>query len=182
MIYKIYSDKRTVFSLQEIAMLVSEPDFQKLKQRMNYYVRADKLQNPRRGIYAKDNYSLEELACKVFKPAYISMEYVLQKSGVIFQYDSRVTAISYLSRTINIDGNELVFRKIKNEILYNTTGIKLYDNGISMATPARAYLDTLYFNKEYYFDTLEGLDKEEVLKILPVYQSVRLTKKVQKVL
>lgn len=182
LIYKIYNDKRTVFTLQEIAMLVDEPDFNKLKQRINYYVRTKKIKNPRRSIYAKENYAVEELACKIYKPTYISLEYVLQKSGIVFQYNSRVTAISYLSRTINIDGNEMAYRKIKNDILYNTAGIIMYDNGISMATAARAFLDTLYFNKEYYFDSLERLDKEEVLKILPFYQSGRLSMQVKKLL
>ena len=182
LIYKLYSDKKTVFTLQEIAMLVDEPDFNKLKQRINYYVRTNKIKNPRRSIYTKEEYSVEELACKIYKPAYISLEYVLQKSGIVFQYNSRVTAISYLSRTINIDGYEIAYRKIKNDILYNTTGIIMYDNGISMATPARAFLDTLYLNKEYYFDSLEAIEKEEVRKILPVYQSGRLIKQVQKII
>lgn len=182
LIYKIYSDKRTVFSLQEIAILVNEPDSQKLKQRVNYYVRTNKLLNPRRGIYAKDNYSLEELACKVYKPAYISMEYVLRKSGVIFQYDSRVTAISYLSRSITVDENELVFRKIKNEILFSSLGITTLSNGVSIASPARAFLDTLYLNKAYYFDNIAGVDKNEIIKILPIFRSARLTKQVQNII
>lgn len=179
LIYKLYSDRRTVFTLQEIAMLVDEPDFNKLKQRINYYVRSGKLNNPRRGIYTKNDYSVEELACKIYKPAYISLEYVLQKAGITFQYSSQITAISYLSRTLTIDGNEFVFRKIKNDLLYNTTGLIMYDNGISQASPARAFLDTLYFYRNYYFDSLERLEKEKVLKILPVYQSGRLTKQVQ---
>ncbi|HKK10405.1 MAG TPA: hypothetical protein VJ939_06180, partial [Bacteroidales bacterium] len=135
-----------------------------------------------RGIYAKDNYSIEELACKVFKPAYISMEYVLQKSGVIFQYDSRMTAISYLSRTITVDEKELVFRKIKNEILFSSLGITTNNNGVSIASSARAFLDTLYLNKTYYFDNLEGLDTNEVMKILPIFKSPRLTKQVQNII
>lgn len=182
LIYKLYNDKRTVFTLQEIAMLVDEPNFNKLKQRINYYVRTGKIKNPRRSIYTKENYSVEELACKIYKPAYLSLEYILQKSGIVFQYNSSVTTISYLSRTINIDGSEFVFRKIKNKILYNTTGIIMYDNGISMASPARALLDTLYLNKEYYFDSMERIDKEKVLDLLPVYQSARLTNQVQKLL
>lgn len=182
LIYKLYSDRRTVFTLQEIAMLVDEPDFKKLKQRINYYVRANKLKNPRRSIYTKDDYSVEELACKIFKPAYISLEYVLRKAGIIFQYSSQITAISYLRRTLTIDGSEFVFRKIKNEVLYNTAGLIMYDSGISQATPARAFLDTLYLNREYYFDSLERLEKEEVFKILPVYKSGRLTRQVQKLL
>lgn len=182
LIYKLYSNTRTVYSLQEIAMLLNEPDAQKLKQRINYYVRTGKLKNPRKGIYAKENYSVEELACKVFKPSYISLEYVLQKSGVVFQYDSRITNISYLSRTISIDKTLYVYRKIKNDILYNSNGIIMNDNGVSIATPERAFLDTLYLNREYYFDTMKSLNQESILRILPIFQSDQLTKRVQKVL
>ncbi|MFW6257509.1 MAG: hypothetical protein ACOC11_01880 [Prolixibacteraceae bacterium] len=182
LIYNLYNDKRTVFTLQEIAMLLNESDNQKLKQRLNYYVRTRKLKNPRRGIYTKENYSVEELACKVFKPSYISLEYVLQKAGVVFQYDTKITNISYLSRTLSIDNTSYVYRKIKNEILYHSTGIITNDNGISIATPERAFLDTLYLNREYFFDTTENLDRERILSILPIFQSGQLTKRVQKVL
>jgi len=182
LIYTLYSDTRTVFNIQEIAMLLDEPDAQKLKQRINYYVRIQKLKNPRRGIYTKKNYSVEELACKVYKPSYISLEYVLQKSDVLFQYDTRITSISYLSRSVSIDKTFYVYRKIKNDILYNSTGIIMNDDGISIATPERAFLDTLYLNKEYFFDTIKNLDKERIYSILPIFQSKQLTKRVQKVL
>jgi len=182
LIYKLYNDTRTVYNLQEIAMLLDEPDAQKLKQRINYYVRAGKLKNPRKGIYTKENYSVEELACKVFKPSYISLEYVLQKSGVVFQYDSRITNISYLSRTIAVGENLFVYRKIKNDILFNSTGIVMHDNGISIATPERAFLDTLYLNKEYFFDTIQNLDKERIFSIVPIFRSSQLEKRVQKLL
>src|SRR6056297_379966 len=182
LIYKLYSDTRTVYNLQEIAMLIDEPDAQKLKQRINYYVRTGKLKNPRKGIYVKEHYSAEELACKVYKPSYLSLEYVLQKSGIVFQYDTRITNISYLSRTIAVGENLFVYRKIKNDILFNSSGIVMHDNGISMATPERAFLDTLYLNREYYFDTIQSLDKERIFSIIHIFQSSLLEKRVQKLL
>ena len=182
LIYILYSDIRTVYTLQEIAMLLGESDAQKLKQRLNYYVRTGKLKNPRRGIYAKENYAVEELSCKVYKPSYISLEYVLQKSGIVFQYDTRITNISYLSRAITVDDNLFVYRKIKNDILFNSKGVVMQDNGISIATPERAFLDTLYLNKTYFFDTINNLDKEWIYSIVPIFQSAQLEKRVQKLL
>jgi len=179
LIFELYKDKRTVFTFPEIAMLINEPNASKLKQRLNYYVRTKKLKNPRRGIYTKENYSVEEMACKVFKPAYISLEYVLQKAGIIFQYYTQVTNISYLSRTININGHLFEYRKIKNDILYNTTGIEIRDNGISIASPERAFLDILYLKKEFSFDSIESLNKKFVFSILPIYQSDKLTNRAQ---
>lgn len=181
-IFKIYENKKTVFSLQEIAMLLGEPDFNRLKQRLHYYVKTNRLKRLRRGIYAKGNYSPEELACKICKLSYISLEYVLQKSGIIFQYDKQITAMSYLSRIIHVDGNTLIYHKIKNEILYNTTGITMDNHGINMATPERAFLDTLYLDKLFYFDSINSLDKELITNMLSVYQSKSLNKRVQELL
>ncbi|MDD3331464.1 MAG: hypothetical protein WCS39_08090 [Bacteroidales bacterium] len=49
--------------------------------------------NPRKGFYAKDNYNPEEIACLLYPPTYISLEYVLQGAGIVFQYDSTITNI-----------------------------------------------------------------------------------------
>ena len=122
----------------------------------------------------------EELACKIYSPAYISLEYVLQKEGNIFQYGSQITIISYLSRTLSVDGHTLSYRKIKNDILYNSAGITMDNKGVSIATPERALLDTLYLNKDFYFDSIDNLNKELVLDMASLYQSKQLSKRVQK--
>lgn len=181
LILAIFSDKRDVFTLNDVAMLVGEADFKKINERLNYYVRKGKLHRPRKGIYTKQNYNPEELVCSLYTPSYISLEYVLQKAGVIFQYDERITAVSYLSRTIEIENKEYAYRKIKGEILVATDGINRNGN-INIATPERAFLDLLYLNGETYFDNLNPLDKGLIKKILPIYNSKTLTARVDKLL
>jgi hypothetical protein len=181
-VLSIYRDKRTVFRLNDIAMLVGETNFQSLNKKLNYYVLSGKLLNPRKGIYAKPDYNPEELVCIIYTPSYISLEYVLQKSGVIFQYDSGITAVSYLSRTIEVDGNSLRFRKIKGEILVNTAGINRLADHINIASPERAFLDLMYLNTEYYFDNLNPLNKKYVYNLLPIYQSKTVSERVRKIL
>ncbi|MEE9461548.1 MAG: hypothetical protein V3V53_06940 [Bacteroidales bacterium] len=181
-VFTVYKDIRTVFRLNDIALLVGETSFQSLNKKLNYYVRTGKLMNPRKGIYTKSDYNPEELACTVYTPAYISLEYVLQKSGIIFQYDSGITAVSYLSRSIEVSGKTFVFRKIKGEILVNTTGIKRQVNHVNIASPERAFLDLMYLNTEYYFDNLNPLKKQIVYKLLSIYQSKSLSDRVKKVL
>jgi hypothetical protein len=178
----IFRDIRTVFRLNEIAMLVGETNFQSLNKKLNYYVRTGKLQNPRKGIYTKPDYSLEELACSIFTPSYISLEYVLQKSGVVFQFDSSITAISYLSRSIEVSGRTYRFRKIKGEILVNTTGIIRQENHINIASVERAFIDLMYLNSEYYFDNLKPINKQIIHKLLPLYKSKTLSDRVNKLL
>jgi len=178
----IFKDNRTVFRLNDIAMLVGEADFQSLNKKLNYAVRTGKLQNPRKGIYAKPDYDIEELACSVYTPSYLSLEYVLQKEGIIFQYDSWITVVSYLSRNIVVEDRMYVFRKIKGDVLVDTTGILRQNNHINIATAERAFLDMLYLEKDYYFDNLNPLKKELVFKLLPLYQSKALNTRVTNLL
>lgn len=170
-ILAIYSDNRTVFRLKDIGLLTSETNFLSLNKKLNYYVRTGKLLNPRKGIYTKPGYSLEEMACTIYTPSYISLEYVLQKAGVLFQYDSRLTVICNLSRILEFENQTYFFRKIKGELLINTLGVIRKENQINIATPERALLDLLYLNPVYYFDNLKSLNKELIFKILPIYQS-----------
>ena len=181
-ILAIYQDIRTIFRLKDVALLVGETNFQSINSKLNYYVRTGKLQNPRKGIYAKPDYNREELACTIFTPSYISLEYVLQKGGMVFQYDTRVTAVSYLSRSLDIGNQTYLFRKIKGTLLVNTMGINRNSNHANIATAERAFLDMLYLDTDYYFDNLNPLNKDFIDKLLPFYQSKTLTQRVTKLL
>lgn len=178
----IFQDNRTVFSLNELALLLNESNFKNIKQKVNYYVHNRVLKNVRRGIYAKTIYNAEELAAKIFVPSYISLEYVLQKSGVIFQYSEQLTLVSYLSRSVSIDQKKFIFRKIKNEILLNTLGVTRNHAGLNIATPERAFLDTLYLNKRFFFDNPTNLDRSLIEKLSPIYCSKILNSKIKEVL
>ncbi len=173
MLYKILNDSRTVFTLPDIAMLVGETNFESINSKLNYYVKTNKLSRPRKGMYVKNNYNPLELACRLYTPSYISLEYVLQQAGIIFQYDITITAVSYLSRRLSIDNNNYSYRKIKNEIVVDTAGIEQIDN-INIATPERAFLDTLYLNTNYYFDNLRLLNQQLIFELMPIYKSKTL--------
>ena len=100
---------------------------------------------------------------------------------MIFQYDSAVTSVSYLSRSVDLDGQALVYRKMKGSVLVNTRGI-LREKGISIATAERAFLDLCYLDIYYYFDNLHPLNRDKISQLLPVYQNAALTKRVTKLL
>jgi hypothetical protein len=179
-IFEIYKNSRTVFRINDIALLMGNEKSSALCKLLNYYVQTGKLLNPRRGFYAKEGYKPEELACLLYPPTYISLEYVLQRAGVIFQYDSAITNISYLTRETEVDNQTFRYRQIKGEILTNTAGIILNKDNINIATPERAFLDILYLNKRFYFDNLHALDKQKIAKLLPLYNSQTLVKTVKK--
>lgn len=141
-----------------------------------------RLLNPRRGIYAKPGYNNEELACLVYTPSYISLQYVLQRAGILFQYGMAITSVSYLNRSIEVDGITISYRKIRGTALVNTAGITRQENHVNIATPERALLDLIYLEKEYHFDNMVSLDRKTVYNLLPLYQSVELSKRIRKLL
>lgn len=144
-------------------------DTQKLKSKLNYYVKRGDLINVRRGLYVKDeHYNRYELATKILTPSYISFETVLSSTGVIFQYYNQLFVASYQTRTILCDKQTYSFRALKPTILTNSLGIEIHEN-YSIACPERAFLDIVYRRQNYHFDNLEPLDWEKVYKILTVY-------------
>ncbi len=178
----MYRDQHTVFRLKEIAMITGLSDFQSLNKKLNYAVRTGKIANPRKGIYTLHGYNPEELSCKIFTPSYISLEYVLQQSGVIFQYDTRITSVSYLAREIEVDGRTFSYRKIKGEALTHPYGIRQEKNHVNMASAERAFLDLLYLAPDTYFDHTNPLNNKEIHKLLPIYQSKTLAERAKQIL
>ncbi|MDR3367473.1 MAG: hypothetical protein LBO71_10985 [Prevotellaceae bacterium] len=181
-IFELYRDSRTVFRINDIALMLGETETSALRKRLHYHVQKGKLLNIRQGIYAKSGYKPEEVACLLYTPTYISLEYVLQRAGVIFQYDSAITNASYLSREVSVGNQTIRYRQIKGEILLNADGVILRKNNINIATPERAFLDMLYLNSHFYFDNLHPLNKKQVKKILPIYRSKKLAEKVNQIL
>ena len=178
----ILNSTRSVFNVQSLRMLTECEDSQKLTKSLHYYVKEGKIRNPRRGIYTKATYNEREMACSLFRPAYISLEYVLLRAGVVFQYDDTITCVSYLNRIAEVDEKIYQFRIINPELWIGMEGIDQNDN-ILIATPERAFLDMVYLSAgNCYFDNLHPLNKTKVKQLLPLYQSKVLTERVTELL
>jgi hypothetical protein len=172
----------SVFKFVDMSMLTGETNYNSLNQKLNYAVRIKKILNLRRGIYAKLNFSHEEFANKVFTPSYISLEYVLKQHGIM-QNDSNIiiTSACYLSRKIDADGKTLLYHKFKSEILVNPLGV-IRKNNVNIATAERAFLDLLYIEKKYDFVNLNTLNHKTINKLLPIYNSRKLSELVKNIL
>lgn len=172
--------ERTVFSFQDICLLWGTTNATAAISAVNYYVRTGDLVRLRRGIYAKGrDYDHQELASRIYTPSYVSFETVLVASGINFQYYGQIFVASYLSREIEVDGQVYVYRRIKQNILAEPMGL-LTQYGSSIATPERAFLDTVYLNKNYHFDNLSPLDWELVFRLLPLYSNQSMRARVQR--
>jgi len=58
---ELYKAKNTVFTAKEISLLLSEPNKDALKSKINYYVNKEIIRQVRRGIYVKHKYDKFEL-------------------------------------------------------------------------------------------------------------------------
>lgn len=176
----ILRSNKTVFSFKDIVLLWGDSG-SVARVRINYYIQNGDIYHIRRGFYAKDkNYNKFEFAAKIYTPSYISFETVLGQAGITFQYYSQIFIASYLTREIKCDGQTYSFRKIKDTILTNKVGLENSDEYFT-ASKERAFLDTLYINKDYHFDNLSSLDWNKVFEILPIYNNKRMTKKVKEI-
>ena len=122
------------------------------------------------------------MACSLYRPAYISLEYVLQRAGIVFQYDDTITCVSYLNRIVDIDDKTYQFRIINPELWIGMEGIEQKDNTL-IAVPERAFLDMVYLSAgKCDFDNLHPLNKTKVKQLLPLYKSKALMERVTKLL
>ena len=175
----ILRSAKTVFTQKDISLLWGEKASEATKERLHYYVQRGDLYRVRKGFYAKnDQYNRLELATRIYTPAYVSFETVLAASGLIFQYYSQIFVASYLARELTVLGQAYVFRRIKEMVLIDPTGVEQRDES-SFATKERAFLDTLYLHADYQFDHLDSINWEDVFQILPIYENQRMMRKVQ---
>ena len=161
--------KQTVFTFQELVLIWGESDVNFVKKKIHRYVKAGKMNSVRKGIYSKDkSYDQYELATKIYTPSYVSLETVLGAAGITFQLYSQIFVVSYTTKEVECDGQKYSYHKIKDTILINQAGMETREN-YSIASPERAFLDTIYLHKDYHFDNLSVLNWEKVADILPVY-------------
>lgn len=177
LIARLYQSKNTVLTTKDLALIWRETNKNNLKAKISYYVKQGSLMRLSRGIFAKDkNYNPKELATSIYAPSYVSFETVLREAGIIFQHYDTIFIAGQWSKTIIIGGHTFVFRKLKNIVLYNSSGIVNKDN-YSMATQERAFLDTIYLFPEYYFDNLRNINWENCFELVKIYGNKQLIKR-----
>lgn len=177
LITKLYQSPKTIFTTKNLALLWLETNQNNLKSKISYYVKQGDILRLTRGVFAKDkNYNPRELGTSMYVPSYISFETVLRDAGVIFQHYDTIFLAGPWSFTKKIQNSVFTFRKLKKAILYNPLGISYKDN-YSIASPERAFLDTLYLFPRYSFDNLAPIRWDVCSGIVDIYQNKQLKKR-----
>lgn len=175
---ELYKKNQSIFTTRELSLLFPNISYSNLKRKLSYYVKSGKILRLRRGIYGKESFNPFELANKIYTPSYISFETVLKKEGIIFQESAAIFAASYLTRKIKSAGLKIFYRKIRDEILANSKGVNR-KKAYFIASKERAFLDSVFVYKDYYFDNLAFLNWKSVFDLLEIYKSKALEKRIR---
>ncbi|MBD3279941.1 hypothetical protein GF389_00250 [Candidatus Dojkabacteria bacterium] len=178
---KLLQTSKTVFSVDDLAQIWPGLSRDSLLDKIKFLLKTNKIIGVKRGLYAipSREIDLNELGAKTRSPSYISFYTVLAKAGVIFQYYEDIYLASNNSEEMNIYGQRFIYKKLKDEILFNPKGI-IQEENYQIASPERAYLDTLYLNPGKGFDNEEKLDVELCFDLLGIYDNERLKKEVER--
>lgn len=180
LIAKLYASPKTILTTKDIALIWEETNTTNLLSKIKYYAKQGSLVRLTRGVFAKSNeYDAKELATSIYTPSYISFETVLREVGIIFQHHDATFVAGPYPTTKKIGGRTIVFRKLKDSILYNSVGIK-HEKNYSIATPERAFLDTLYLSPKFYFDNLRSINWEVCFELAKIYDNKQLIKRLKK--
>ncbi|MFH1661529.1 MAG: type IV toxin-antitoxin system AbiEi family antitoxin domain-containing protein [Candidatus Falkowbacteria bacterium] len=176
-ILQLFKSSQTVFTFQEIALILGDNKKENLAVKIKYYLDKGDLIRLRKGIYAKEKYNKLEFATKIYTPSYISFETALRKEGVIFQHYEDIFLASYLSRQISAGKQNISFRRLKEKILLNEQGIVRHKENYFIASRERAFLDMIYLFPNYYFDNLDSIDWDKCKELVNIYDNKQMIKR-----
>ena len=177
LIAKLYQSPKTILTIKDIALIWEETNTINLLSKIKYYAKQGSLIRLTRGVFAKSKeYDIKELATSIYTPSYISFETVLREAGMIFQHHDSIFVAGPYPTIKKIDNHVITFRKLKDRVLYNARGIRNEKN-YSIATPERAFLDTIYLSPKFYFDNLRSINWELCFELAKIYDNKQLIKR-----
>lgn len=159
---------RKIYHSNDLAILWGIANKNTLYTTIKRYVQKGVLIPIYKGLYSTVPLSqlnpLELGKAIIHRYTYLSTETVLAQAGVIAQTTYAYTFVSDQSKRVTVGSISFLFRKLKDEYLYNPSGV-INQNGIFVATNERAVADMLYFNPKYHFDVPESVDFDKVKAI-----------------
>ncbi len=97
-----------------------------------------------KGYYALNKqYNVYELANRMVTPSYVSFQSALAYAGISFQVRNQIECAARANARKKRGTILYVYYVLKDDLFFNLDGIRIKE-GISIASPERAILDSLY--------------------------------------
>lgn len=169
------ADRSTIQRLKTLPRLFRAPDARKVAPHTSVFLyRAAQdglIRRLNRGTYANTFLygapALEEVACFLRPPAYISCEWALNYHGVLLQSPQACSVMTLHTavgreRSVIYQGITIEFSRIAPRLFHGYAT----ERGVAMATPEKALLDTLHLRRRIpAADELE-MDRIDVSRLL----------------
>lgn len=177
---KLSSSDKTVFTTNDLAIIWNIEDKNVLRPIISRAFAKGYLESIRRGLYKLPDREVNnwELAGKLKKLSYISLETVLAKEGVIFQWYEEIISASDRNHRIKNEYGAFRYERLPREILLNNRGI-INKGNYFQATPERALCDKVHKDGIVYLDDLSVLDPTEAQEISKIYNNKRLERDIK---
>jgi hypothetical protein len=122
-----------------------------------------------RGYYVlNENYNPYELANRIVSPSYVSFQAALTSAGNAFQAGGEIGSVAGLNYRKTIDGMVYSYVAMKDLLFHDREGVLVRD-GVSLASPERAILDSLYFGYLPDVSNPEALNKTLLARLSTKY-------------
>ena len=172
-ILNVWNSKSTVFTVNELANYIEHSSDSSLRLKISNYTKRWYIEKIARWLYALPNKEINsfELANKKYSPSYISFFSALYHHGIIFQPNPWKIYLAYKKSEIKkLEKLELEIhlKCLKQNILLNKEGL-IFTDTFTIASPERAFLDTIYIIKDIYFDNIDILSIKKIKNLLPIY-------------
>ena len=146
----------TLQVLQQLPRLFRYADVQKFSGNANVFLtralKSGLIERLTRGVYINSGLKgmprIEETACFIRTPCYISCEWALNYHGITIQAPTVCTVLTLSTavgeaRRLTWHGTDIEFSRIAERLF---TGFSMQD-GFSIASPEKALLDTIYLRR-----------------------------------
>ena len=165
--------KTKVFSRQDLAKLFPDDKLVHINTQLYRMIKRGDLMSVKRGLYMFPDTEIDEfvLANKIYTPSYVSLESVLNLSGIIPDIPSAVTSVATVtSKKFHTSLGDFIYSKLPANLFFGFMVVLDQKSGLyyNAATPEKALLDFIYLKRirdpnEYRID-MEFLDKDVLFR------------------
>jgi predicted transcriptional regulator of viral defense system len=167
---KLLLTKRNVFNLDDMGVIWGQTKRSDTVQSARDYTKKGILKRVKRGVYVIDkSYNNLELAQKIEPLSYISGVTALSFHGLSFQYYRQIQAAALKMRVHEVDGTKFIYRQLRAAVFFNRLGLQKA-TFFTIASPERAIGDILYWQADFQFENLTGIDWDKLRKVGEIYQ------------
>jgi len=144
--------KTPVFSNFDVEKMFPQEEKLSINTQLNRFVKSGELLGLKKGLYcfSGQKVATQVLANAIYEPSYVSLEYVLNNSGVIPDIAMNVTSVTTTKNKIfTTPAGVFLYHRVQPQLFFGFQSVKDGKSGFyyKQAYPEKALLDYIYIRK-----------------------------------